>query len=90
MLFVRLAPGGLTLDDALRAQIARARFATNAIAAARAGAHRAGDRHPAHARAARSWSWRCATSCTAGAVRNREALANPDALDLFRDLPELA
>jgi acetoacetyl-CoA synthetase len=23
-------------------------------------------------------------------VRNREALANPEALDLFRDLPELA
>ncbi len=40
-------------------------------------------------RAARSSSWPSATSCTAAPVKNREALANPEALDQFRDRTEL-
>ena len=58
-------------------------------AAARAGADRAGRRRFRAPRAARSSSWRCATSCTAARCKNREALANPEALEQFRDRAEL-
>ena len=38
---------------------------------------------------ARSPSSPCATSCTAATVKNKEALANPEALELYRDLEAL-
>ena len=38
---------------------------------------------------ARSPSLPCATWCTAAQVKNKEALANPEALDLYADIPAL-
>ncbi len=63
----------------------------SAPAAARATCRRRSSRWPT-SRApnpARSPSLPCATSCTAATVKNKEALANPQALELFRDLEAL-
>jgi acetoacetyl-CoA synthetase len=86
ILFVRLA-AGFTLDDALRERIARRiregttprHVPARIVAVADIPRTKSGKiveiavRHVIHGRE----------------VKNREALANPDALDLFRDLPEL-
>ena len=58
-------------------------------AAPRAGEGRAGRPTSRAPRATRSSSSPCATSCTAVPVKNLEALANPEALEQFRDREEL-
>ena len=58
-------------------------------AAPRAGEGRAGRPTSRAPRATRSSSSRCATSCTGARSKNLEALANPEALEQFRDREEL-
>ena len=79
---------GVALDDALSDRI---KATDPRRRHARAMCRRRSSRSPtfrAPSRA-RSSSSRCATSCMAAPVKNSEALANPEALELFRDLPEL-
>ena len=84
VLFVRLA-AGVALDDEPGE---RASAPRSAPAPARATCRQRSSRSPTFRAPspARSPSLRCATSSTAATVKNSEALANPEALELFRDL----
>ena len=86
VLFVRLAEGvTLTTRSQQRSR------QKSAPAPRRAMCRRRSSRSPT-SRApnrARSPSSPCATSSHGRPVKNKEALANPEALELFRDLPEL-
>lgn len=86
VLFVRLAPG-VTLDDALRERIRR-RIRENATP------HHVPRKIVQVADIPRTISGKITELAVRDvvhgrAVTNREALANPEALELFRDLPEL-
>ena len=86
VLFVRLAPG-LTLDEALRERIRR-HIRDNATP------HHVPKKIVQVADIPRTISGKITELAVRDvvhgrAVQNREALANPEALDLFRDLPEL-
>ena len=84
VLFVRLAPG-VALDAGLEKKIKDRRSApAPARATCRPGSSPSPTfRAPSPARSPNS---RCATSCMAATVKNKEALANPEALELFRGL----
>ena len=87
MLFVRLAEGA-RLDDALADRI-RARIRANA------SAHHVPKKIIQVADIPRTISGKITELAVRDVVhgrevKNRDALANPQALDLFRDLPELA
>ena len=86
VLFVRLAPG-LTLDDALRQRI-RARIRDNT------SPHHVPKKIIQVADIPRTISGKITELAVRDVVhgrpvKNRDALANPEALELFRDLPEL-
>ena len=86
VLFVRLAPGA-TLDAELKARIKDTDPPGASPATCRQGSSRSPtSRAPSPAR---SPSLPCATWCTAATVKNKEALANPEALDLYRNLEAL-
>ena len=87
VLFVRLRDG-VTLDDALATRISDAHPREH-DAAPRAGEDRAGRATFRARRAARSSSSPCATIVHGRPVKNVEALANPEALEHFRDRVEL-
>ena len=78
VLFVRLQDG-LTLDGSSRNASAPGSGRTLRRAMSRRGSSRC--RRCRGRAAARSSSWPCATSSTAAPCKNREALANPEALD---------
>jgi acetoacetyl-CoA synthetase len=86
ILFVRLAEGA-SLDDALRKKSPDT-IPQGHIAASRAGANHSGGRHPKD-QEQQDCGNRGPPCDPRQGVSNREALANPAALDLFRDLPEL-
>ena len=88
VLFVRLREG-VHLDDALAERIRR-QVRTNATPRHVPARILDGRGHPAHPKRKDRPSWRCATSSTGAPIRNREALANPEALELFAGRPELS
>ena len=87
VLFVQLREGLALDDDAARAHPPA--HPRRGDAAPRAGQDRPGRRHPAHHQRQDHRAGRAQGRSTAQAVDNRDALANPEALDQFRDLPEL-
>ena len=87
MLFVRLRDG-LTLDARSSRNASARRIRANTIAAPCPGADRPGAGRAAHA-SGKIVELAVRDVVHGRPVRNREALANPDALDAFRDRPEL-
>ena len=87
VLFVRLRDG----VGARRGARQRASSSRSATAPRRAMCRRRSSRSPTFRapNRARSPNSRCATSSMAARSKNKEALANPEALDLYQDLPEL-
>ena len=87
VLFVVLKPGH-ALDDALRERI-KQQIRTGASPRHVPAQHRPGRRHPAH-QVGQDHRARRARRGARPRVKNKEALANPEALELFRGLAELA
>jgi acetoacetyl-CoA synthetase len=86
VLFVRLAPG-TALDDALRGRIARQIRANTSPKHVPARILEIAD--IPRTKSGKIVELAVRDVIHGRAVKNREALANPEALDLFRDLPEL-
>ncbi len=86
MLFVRLAPG-VALDEGLRERIARRIRANTSPRHVPARIIAVGD--IPRTKSGKIVELAVRSVIHGEAVKNRESLANPEALELYRDLPDL-